>query len=366
MNEEVAVPERVEEGSDVETSHENIKEPFYKKYKIHLSVAAAVAVVGLGALVQYKNEKVREELLKEITEYQKGVVMIGGEMTYDTLECSGLLTTDCEIKEIKFSVMGQEQLSIGSLRLGNVEALAELKTYGEGGSVDTSIDIEADEVALPQPLVAQLVAQNVSNAFQQRTLEKLSKINFAIEADFEGDANEIKQLEIDRLLIDNAIMPIEFSMGAAGIKNGSPDAMILKNFALTLENRAISDVTYESVKSFTDTLMEEEKAIFLKEFSLTPSQLKEQEQAAKAINAAIAKRFETDLPNASGVMEKDLIRAMIQMLKGEAKRIVLEGENQKDLSISQVQSALVESSKMGDEEGRKYLEDKFKLSVEAE
>jgi hypothetical protein len=57
---------------------------------------------------------------------------------------------------------------------------------------------------------------------------------------------------------------------------------------------------------------------------------------------------------------------MIQMLKGEATRIVLEGENQKDLSISQIQSALAESSTMGDEKGRKYLEDKFQLSVETE
>lgn len=354
MNEELPIVE------------DNTNEPFYKKYKLHLSLAAAVLVVGTSALAHYKNEQVKEELVKAIGEYQESLVLIGGEMSYKSIDCGGIIATDCEIEAIKFSVMGQEQLSIGSLRLGNVEELAEFKSFGKGENVEASIDIEADDVALPQPIIGQMIAQNVSNAFQQSTLAKLKTINLALHGEVEGNSMHIKHLQIDQFRIDNAIMPMEFSMSAREISSAAPDSMILEEFALKVENRAISDVTYESVKSFTDTLQKEEQAIFLKEFALSPSELNDKEKASKAINAAIAKRFEADVPNTPGVVEKDLIRAMIQMLKGEIEEITLEGKNQKELSMVQIQNALLQSSTMSDEEARKFMDDKFKLEIESD
>lgn len=354
------------EESRIETKPElSTNEPFYQKYKLHLSIAAAVFVVGIGALSHYKNERVKEELIKAITEYQQELVMIGGEMKYDSIECGGIIDTDCEISTIKFSMMGQEQLSIGSLRLGDVEELSAFKAFGKGESIDASIDIEADEVALPKPIIAQIIAQNVSNAFQQNTLEKLSTINLAFKGEIEGTQMNLKRLSIEQFRLDNVIMPIEFSMSAREVSSQTPDGMILEEFALTLENRAISDVTYESVKAFTDTLQNDEKGLFLKEFALSAADMNDKEKASKAINAAIAKRFEADLPNTSGVVEKDMIRAMIQMLKGEATEIALEGKNQKDLTMVQIQNALMQSSSMSDEEARKFMDDKFKLEVES-
>jgi hypothetical protein len=345
---------------------EKTNEPFYKKYKLHLSLAAAVLVVGTSALVHYKNEQVKAELVKAISEYQESLLLIGGEMSYKSIDCGGIFATNCEIETIKFSVMGQEQLSIGSLRLGNVEELAEFKSFGSGGNVEASIDIEADEVALPKAIIAQMIAQNVSNAFQQSTLGKLSTINLALHGEVEGNAMHIKHLQLDQFRIDNAIMPLEFSMNAREVSSSAPDSMILEEFALKVENRAISDVTYESVKSFTDTLQKEEQAIFLKEFALSLSELNDKEKASQAINIAIAKRFEADLPNTRGVVEKDLIRAMIQMLKGEVDEITLKGKNQKELSMVQIQNALLQSSSMSDEEARKFMDDKFKLEIEAD
>lgn len=360
MNEEIIETE--EQKSETPKNWRDI----LKQYKIHLSVGAAVVIVGIGALSHYKNERVKEELVNAIREYQKGLVMIGGEMSYGALDCSGILTTDCEIEAIKFSIMGQEQLSIGSLRLGNMEELSEFKAFSKGENVKASMDIEADDVALPKAMIAQMIAQNVSNAFQQNTLAKLSTIDLALKGDVEGNAMNIKRLVIDCFRIDNAIMPLEFSMMARNVSSAAPDSMLLDHFALSIENRAISDVTYESVKSFTDTLQPAEKAIFLKEFALSPADMNDKEKASMAINTAIAKRFEADLPNISGVIEKDLIRAMIQMLKGEKSEIVLEGENKNDLTMAQIQNALQQSSAMGDDEARKFMEDKFKIEVESD
>lgn len=351
---------------EVLSAEENTNKPFYIKYKIHLSIAAAIIAVSVSALTHYKNEKVKEELLKAISEYQQGLLLSGGEMKYERLECSGIISTDCEIEGIKFSVMGQEQLSIGSLRLGNVEELSELKAFSEGKSVDASIDIEAKDVALPKPMLAQMIAQNVSNAFQQNTMSKLSTVSFSIKGDMEGSAQNLKHLNIECFRIDNAIMPLEFSMSARNVSNSSPDSMILEFFALSMENRAISDVTYESVKSFIDTLQDNEKEVFLKEFNLTLSDMNDRKKASHSINAGIAKHFESDLPNTSGVIEKDLIRAMIQMLKGEIDEITLEGENQKELTMIQLQNVLQNSSGMNDEEARKFMDDKFKLEVETD
>jgi hypothetical protein len=362
VNEEV----RVEENQVESKSEITINIPFYKKYKLPLSIAAAVIVVGVGALSHYKNERVKEELIKAITEYQQDLVMIGGEMKYDSIECSGIIATDCEIKAIKFSMMGEEQLSIGALRLGDVEEFSKFKAFGKGENISASVDIEADELALPKALIAQMIVENVSNAFQQTTLEKLRTINLTLKGEIEGTQMNLKHLNIDQFRLDNAIMPIEFSMSARDVSSQSPDSMILENFALTLENRAISDVTYESVKTFVDALPKEDKAIFLKEFSLLPSDMDDKGKASKAINAAIAKRFEADLPNTSGVVEKDMIRAMIQMLKGEATEIALEGKNKKDLTMAQIQNVLLQSSSMSDEEARKFMDDKFRLSVETD
>lgn len=351
------------ENNTVET---NTKEPFYKKYKIHLSIAAAVLVVGIGALVQYKNEQVKGELVKAISEYQEGLVLMGGEMKYGTIDCSGLMRTDCEIKAIKFSFMGQEQLSIGSLRLGDVEEFSKFKLFGKGESIDASIDIEADEVALPEAIIGQMISQNVSNAFQQNTLEKLKLVNFALKGEVEGTQMNMKRLEIDQFRLDNAIMPLEFSMSAREVSSQAPDSMILEHFALTLENRAISDVTYASVKSFVDTLPKEDKGLFLKEFGMSHAELDDKKKAAQVINRAIAKRFEADLANTSGVVEKDMIRAMIQMLKGEVTEITLSGKNQKELSMVEIQNALVQSADMSDDKARTFMEDKFKIEVEAD
>jgi hypothetical protein len=362
VNEEV----RVEENPVEPKTEITPNEPFYKKYKLPLSIAAAVVVVGIGALSHYKNERVKEELIKAIGEYQQQMVLIGAEMQYDGIECGGIIATDCEIKAIKFSMMGEEQLSVGSLRLGDVEEFSKFKAFGKGESISASVDIEADEVALPKALIAQMIVQNVSNAFQQNTLEKLRTINLSFKGEIEGNQMNLKHLNIDQFRLDNAIMPIEFSMSAREVSSQTPDSMILEDFALTLENRAIADVTFESVKAFVDALPNDDKAIFLKEFSLVPVDMNDKAKASTAINVAIAKRFEADLPNASGVVEKDLIRAMIQMLKGETKEIALKGENQKDLSMAQIQNALLQSASMSEEAGRKFMEDKFELSVEAD
>lgn len=341
-------------------------EPFYKKYKIHLSVAAAVIVVAVSALSHYKNEKVKEELVKSLSEYQESLVVMGGEMKYESVDCSGIIATDCEIKALKFSMLGQEQLSIGSIRLGDVESLSEFKAFSKGESVKASFDIEADEVALPKPIIAQMIAQNVSNAFQQNTLSKLSSINLAFKGEVEGTQMHLKHLEIDQFRVDNAIMPLEFSMSARDVSSSAPDSMILEEFALSMENRAIGDVTYESVKSFVDSLQEEEKGIFLKEFALTPADMNDRKKASIAINNAIAKRFEADLPTTSGIVEKELIRAMVKMLKGQTDTIVLEGKNQNDLTMVKIQSALQQSSTMSEEEAAKYMADKFKIEVKAD
>ncbi len=337
-----------------------------KRYKIHLSVAAAVLVVAGSALVHYKNGLVKEELVKSIDEYRQGLALVGGEMHYETLECSGILSTDCEIEGIRFSVMGQDQLSIKALRLGNVEDLEALKGFSEGKSVKACIDIEIDDVALPEALIAQVVSQNVSNAFQQNTFEKLSNMSLVLKAQIEGSSALIDNLVIERLRIDNAIMPIEFAMRASDIAGSSPDSMVLKEFSLSAEDRAISDVTYESVHSFALQLSPEEKTLFLKEFGLQPAEMNDRAKASKAINAAIAKRFETDLATTSGVVEKELIRAMIAILKGEADEIVLKGENKERYTMAQVQNFLLQSSGMKEEEAKEFMEDKFVIEVETD
>ena len=341
-------------------------EPFYKKYKIHLSVITAIAVVSVSALSHYKNEKIKEELVKSLSEYQESLVLMGGEMKYNLVDCSGILYTDCEIKALKFSMLGQEQLSIGSLRLGDMESLSEFKAFSKGENVKASFDIEADEVALPQPIIAQMITQNVSNAFQQNTLSKLSSINLAFKGEVEGTQMHLKHLEIDQLRLDNTIMPIEFSMSAREVSSSAPDSMILDEFALSIENRSIGDVTYESVKSFVDSLKEDEKGIFLKEFALTPTDMNNRQKASVAINNAIAKRFEADLPMTPGVVEKELIRAMVKMLKGETDTIILEGKNQNDLTMVKIQNALQQSSSMSEEAAKKFMDDKFKIEVKAD
>lgn len=360
MNENPSTDELITEEKETPTL---INDPFYKKYKLHLSIAAAVLVVGVSALAHYKNEKVKEELIRSISEYQQGLVLIGAEMKYNSIECSGIFTTDCEVEKIAFSMMGQEQLSISSLRIGDVEAMGKFKGFGKGEEVDSSIDIEAKGVALPQPIIAQLIAQNVNNAFQQNTLSKLSSIDMELKADVVGNSMHLKELDVEKFKIDNAIMPLEFSMKAREISSEAPDSMILERFALHAENKAISDVTYESVKSFVDTLNTEEKGLFLKEFGLTPAQINDRAKASKAINDAIAKRFESDLPSTSGIVEKELIRAMIEMLKGEADTISLEGKNKNDLTMVQIQEVLQKSSTMSEAEAKKYMDDKFQLEV---
>ena len=46
-------------------------------------------------------------------------------------------------------------------------------------------------------------------------------------------------------------------MSAREVSSSAPDSMILDEFALSIENRSIGDVTYESVKSFVDSLKED-------------------------------------------------------------------------------------------------------------
>lgn len=336
------------------------------RYKLPLSLAAAVLVVGVNALAYYKNGRVKEELVQSIEEYQKGLMLVGGEMTYDALECSGIFSTDCEIGGIALSVMGEEQLSVKSLRLGNVEELKALKEFSEGKTVKASVDIEIDEMALPKPLIAQIVTQNVSNAFQQSTLEKLSTLSLALEAEIEGSPALIKKLVIDRLRVDNAIMPIEFAMEADNIAGGSPDSMILQTFSLRAQDRAISEVTYGSVNSFALQLNPEEQVLFLKEFGLQPSDMKDKAKASKAINGAIARRFENDLAATPGIVEKELIRAMIAMLKGETDEIVLRGENKEHYTVAQIQNFLLQSAQMGEEEAKRFMEEKFVIGVESD
>lgn len=361
MNETITTEEQLSEEETPKNWQEKLK-----RYKIHLSVAAALIAVGVNALAHYKNERVKAELEKAIHEYQQNLLLVGGEMTYDSLDCSGLISTDCEIEGIKLSMLGAEQLSIKKLRLGEVEELESLRAFSEGQSVNASIDIEIEEIALPRMMLAQMVADNVSNAFQQSTLEKLSTMNLAIEAEIEGNPALIKEVAIERLSIDNAIMPIEFSMEARNIASGSPDSMILENFSLSVQNRAISDVTYESVKSFVEMLKPEEKALFLKEFGLKPSEMADKAKASEAINGAIAKRFESDLALTAGIVEKELIRAMIAMLKGDADEIVLTGENKNSHTMSQIQSLFLQSATMKEDDAKRFMEDKFTIEVESD
>lgn len=363
MNESLPLEESL---SQEQQPQQNTQEPLYKKYKIHLSVAAAFIVVGVSAFSHYKNERVKEELVKSLDEYAQNLTLMGGEMKYGSVDCSGIFSSDCEIENISLSMLGQEQLSVQSLRLGDVESLAEFKTFGKGENVDASIDIEVKALALPKPIIAQLIASNVSNAFQQNTITKLSTIDLSLKGDVEGNSMHLKHLSIDSLRIDNAIMPIEFSMKAKEVSSQAPDSMVLERFALRAENRSITDVTYESVKSFVDTLSPSDQAVFLKEFSLTAAQMNDRPKAAKAINEAMAKRFEADLSSTPGVVEKELIRAIAKMLKGEADSITLEGKNQNDLTMVQIQNALQQSATMSEEEAKKFMDDKFRIEVEAD
>ncbi|MFY9142300.1 hypothetical protein [Sulfuricurvum sp.] len=337
-----------------------------KEYKIYLSIGAAIVIVGTSALSHYKNERVKEELIKALGQYQQSTLMIGGELNYESVDCSGVLNTDCEIEGIKLSILGQEQFSAKAIRLGNMESLSKFKAFSKGEDVKASVDIEADGVSLPAPILEQVIAQNVSNAFQQNILDKLRSVNLAFKGEVEGNPMYIKMLNIDYFRIDNTIMPLEFSMKAREVSSNAPDTMILEGFSLTAQNRAISDVTYESVKSFTDTLSVEDKTFFLKEFHLTPAEMEDKAKASLAINGAIAKRFEDILPSTVGIVEKDLIQAMIQMLKGKTEKILLEGRNKNNLTMVEIQTALQQSSAMTDDAARKYMDDKFKIEVKVD
>ena len=90
------------------------------------------------------------------------------------------------------------------------------------------------------------------------------------------------------------------------------------------------------------------------------------QKASVAINNAIAKRFEADLPMTPGIVEKELIRAMVKMLKGETDTIILEGKNQNDLTMVKIQNALQQSSSMSEEAAKKFMDDKFKIEVKAD
>ncbi len=337
-----------------------------KRYRIHLSVGMAVLVVGVSALIHYKNGRIEEELIKAVSEYQKGLLAVGGELSYDSLTCSGFLSTDCTARGIRLSLLGEEQLSIASLRVGKVEEIAALKGFVEGGNARISIDVEIEEARLPRPLIEKFVAQNVSDAFQQSTLEKLGALNLELKATIEGSPGLIKNLDIDCLKLDNAIMPIRFSMKASDIASGMPDSLVLQTFTLEAENRAISEVTYESVRRFAESLGSEEKVLLLKEFGLSHDEMKEKEKASLAINETIAKRFEADLSGTTGIVEQELIRAMISMLRGEAEEIVLRGSNQKRYTLLQIQNFLIQSSAMSQEESKRFMSDKFVIEVETD
>ncbi len=337
-----------------------------RRYKIPLSITAAIVVVAVSAAAHYKNERVKEELSKAIERYQKNLLQIGGELSYESLECSGLFSTECEIGGIKGSVLGEEQFSIQSLRLGKVEEFEKLQSFIKGGDAKAKIDISVEQIALPKPILAQIVQENVAGPFQHDTLEKLSTLDLALEGEIEGSKGVIESLELERLKIDNAIMPIEFSMKARNIAMGMPDAMILDRFALKVHNKAIADVTYESVKSFAATLQPEDKAIFLKEFGLQPSDLDNKEKASRAINAGIARQFENDLKSAHGAVEKELIGAIASLLKGETDEIELSGENKKGLSMVQLQNTLMQSSIMDDERSKQFLEEQFEVKIKTD
>lgn len=174
----------------------------------------------------------------------------------------------------------------------------------------------------------------------------------------------MEHLSIDHLRIDNAIMPVEFSMEAKELSSESAETMVLESFSLSVENRAISDVTYESVKKVYDTLDAEDKTLLLKEFSLKPEDFGDRAKAAAAINAAIAKQMESDAQKIRGGVEKDLIQGIAKVLRGEAKTIRIVGENHGNLPLSEVQNLLSQSSGMDEKEARRFMEDKFTIDVE--
>jgi len=335
-----------------------------KRYKVPLSIGAAFIIVGVSALAHYKNERLKEELIRSIGEYGQSLALIGADLTYGSVECSGIFSTDCDIDTLRFSLLGQEQMSVKSLHLGNLEGYKALKEFSEGKAVNASIAVEAKEIVLPKPLIAQMVAQNVSGLFQDKTLEKLHTLNLAFRGEFEGESSKMEHLSIDHLRIDNAIMPVEFSMEAKELSSESAETMVLESFSLSVENRAISDVTYESVKKVYDTLDAEDKTLLLKEFSLKPEDFGDRAKAAAAINAAIAKQMESDAQKIRGGVEKDLIQGIAKVLRGEAKTIRIVGENHGNLPLSEVQNLLSQSSGMDEKEARRFMEDKFTIDVE--
>lgn len=317
--------------------------------RILVSVIGAVAVVIISALVHYKNAKAEEEVIKAISEYQKTLLGVGGEIHYDSVECSGIFDTQCDINEISISFLGQEQLSAKVIRFGDIAEFAKMEELKEGKDIEMDFDFSAQELSLPKPMMAEMVRQNVSEAFAQNTLEKLQTIDIELKGTFKGNNSMIDTLELDHLNIDNMIMPIRISLVGRNVSSESLEKMVLDSFSITFEDKAISDVTYESIAQFAKLLSAEEQELFLKNFKLVPKDLQERAKASRIINNTLADELESELKQATGKTQHQLIEALVKILRKEAEEVTIQVQNDKGVSFEVLQKILSESN--GENEG---------------
>jgi len=315
---------------------------WFHKYKLPLSVIGAVVLVGVSAVVDYKNTKAEEEVVKVISEYQKSLLGVGGEIKYDSVECSGIFSIQCDISNVSVSFLGQEQLSAKVIRFGDIEEFTQMEQLKEGKTIEMDFDFSAEELSLPKPMIAEVVRQNVSEAFAQNTLEKLQTIDVEIEGTFIGSNTHIEKIELDHLNLENAIMPIRVSLVGRNVSTEYIESMVLESFSIEFENKAIADVTFESIVQFSKMLPSSEQRLFLKNFNLEPDDLKERAKASRTINNALADEFEMELKQASGTTQHQLIEALIKVLRKEADTITIEVKNEKSVKFEELQKILSE------------------------
>lgn len=313
------------------------------KNKFVVSAVVAVILVGLSAFADYKNSKAEEEVIKVIAQYQKTLLAVGGEIKYDSVECSGIFSTQCDINKVSVSFLGQEQLSAKVIRFGDIGEFARMKELKEGKTIEMDFDLSAQELSLPKPMVAEMVRQNVSEAFAQNTVEKLQNVDIEIEGTFTGNNTHIQKLELDHLDIENEIMPIRLSLVGRDISPDSLESMTLESFSIEFEDKAIADVTFESIAQFAKMLPDTEQRIFLKNFKLVPDDLKERAKASRIINNVLADEFETELKLSSGETQHRLIEALIKVLRHEADTVTIEVKNEKSVPFTDLQKMVAEN-----------------------
>jgi len=318
------------------------------KNKLAVSIISAVLLVGTSAVVDYKNTRAEEEVIKVIAEYQKSLMGVGGEIKYDSVECSGIFNTQCDIENVLISFLGQEQLSAKVIRFGDIAEFTQMEQLKEGKTIELDFDFSAEELSLPKPMIAEMVRQNVSEAFAQNTLERLQNIDLHIEGTFIGSNTHIEKIELDHLNLENEIMPIRVSLVGRDLSTESIESMVLESFSIEFENKAIGDVTFESISQFAKMLPLSEQRLFLKNFNLEPNDLKERAKASRIINNAIADEFETELKQASGRTQHQLIEALIKVLRNETDTVTIEVKNENAVRFTELQNMLSQKDDKND------------------